>query len=335
MADAWTAPVGERPKQPDIASIIRSAQNSTEHAGDAGLGGDAAGLDGVSFRHTDISDAVGGGSSLGRDSLGTSALSAALTLHPCVHISGVGDASREVLHAMLSQIGPVSIKLVMDEDDEGNERRTGEASATFSSADNAVEAIRRYDGSRFDDGMLHVSVAKRAAQGSLVDRKGKGKGRGKGKGGMAFSERQRDLISDQRLQLAQDEKDAFSQARAMQQASGGGRGRGGSSGGGGSIAPLGSFGATATGTAPLSSSEALAASKAAAAAKKRKLPGMMVVKPGATAPIVVGGESKAAKPTPEPVVAGPAMKPDAPAGGGLLGLAGYGSSSGSDGEDGA
>ena len=30
MADAWSTKPGERPNKPDIASIIREAQNSTE-----------------------------------------------------------------------------------------------------------------------------------------------------------------------------------------------------------------------------------------------------------------------------------------------------------------
>ena len=130
MADAWSTKPGERPVKPDIASIIREAQSSTEHAGDAGFGGGVE-LDGAALRHTDVHDSVGGGSSLGRASLGTAALTAALTLHPCVYVSGCGDASREVLHAMFSTVGSCTISLMTD-DDTG--LPTGEASATFGSA---------------------------------------------------------------------------------------------------------------------------------------------------------------------------------------------------------
>ena len=80
---------------------------------------------------------------------------------------------------MLASVGSCSISLVLD--DESGEA-LGEATATFASGDLAAAAIQQFDGARFNDGVLHVSVSKRAAQGSLTTR-GKGKGRGGGKGG--------------------------------------------------------------------------------------------------------------------------------------------------------
>ena len=323
MGDAWSTKPGERPIRPDVAAIIREAQNATEHAGDAGLDG-GVGLDGATFKHTEVGDdaQARGGSTLGKASLGTAALTAALTLHPCVYISGCGDASREVLHTMLSTVGSCSVSLVLDEE---SGQPTGEASATFGSAAAAEAAIRTYDGARFDDGVLHVSVAKRAAQGSLTTR-GKGKGRGKGGGGITFAERQRDLISSQRLALAEEEKDAFARARAAQQAPApGGRGGRGSGGGGSQV-----YGAPTAFDVPLrppsgpASAAAAASADAAAASKKRKLgglPGVVVVKPQPKPT-----EQEAAKPPP------PAQAPSA-GGGGLLGLAGYGSDDDDDDDD--
>ena len=59
MGDAWTAPVGQRPIQPDIASIIRNAQTSSEHVEEE-EGSSQVGLEGVSFRHTEVSTGGGG-----------------------------------------------------------------------------------------------------------------------------------------------------------------------------------------------------------------------------------------------------------------------------------
>jgi hypothetical protein len=344
MADAWTAPVGERPVQPDIASIIRNAQNSSDHVVEDGMDGSQVGLEGVSFRHTEVSASASGGSSLGKDALGSAALSAALTLHPSVFISGIGDASIEVIQSMLSTVGPCSVRL---ETDEESGKPTGEAEATFTSAEKAIEAIRRYDGSRFDDGYLRVSVSRRAAQGSLTTRgKGGGKGGGKGRkgGGIAFSERQKDLIYDQRMQLQQEELDAFKRARAAQRATGGGRGLG--DGRGASSSSSLGFGESSSVAA--ASGRGGGGAAAAAASKKRKLgggpalPGVLVVKTAASASRLGGDEAWGGgsagrpavppAPAPAPVELGPAPKPEPASGGGLLGLAGYGSSS-EEGED--
>jgi len=308
---------GERPVKPDIASIIRQAQNSTEHAGDAALDG-GVGLDGATFKHTEVGDdaRLRGGSTLGSNAVGTAALTAALTLHPCVHLSGCGDASKDVLHSMLSSVGGCIVALVVDEE---TGRPTGEASATFGSAAAAEAAIRRFDGSRLDDGVLHVSVAKRAAQGSLTTR-GKGRGRGKGGGGgITFAERQRDMISEQRLAQAQDEKDAFAKARASQNAGGRGMGRG-------SVAIVerpSSFDVQGPASGPPTANEA------GTAAKRRKvggLPGVLMVKPGSS------GATPAAPPASQPPP--PSLPPSAGTGGGLLGLASYGSDEDDEEEDG-
>ena len=181
-SEAWSSAIGDRPARSDYASIVREAQNSSEHAGDGAEG--FAGLDGASFRHTETStDVAGGGSSLGRGSLGSAASTAALTLHPCIHIVGIGDASRETLTTMLSEAvgGPCTVALFIDEE---TGQSCGEASATFSSAMHAEAAIRQFDGSRFDDGVLRVTVAQRAAQGSLTTRGRRGGGGG-GRGGAA------------------------------------------------------------------------------------------------------------------------------------------------------
>jgi hypothetical protein len=296
MADAWSTRPGEKPKKPDVASIIREAQQSTEHAGDASLS--EVGLDGATLRHTDIGDTVGGGSTLGKAHLGSAAVTAALTLHPCIHISGAGDASREVLHAMLSQCGPCSIQLVQD-DETG--ARTGEASATFATAQQAEAAIRAFDGSRIDEGVLHVTVAKRAAQGSLTTR-GRGRGNNRGKGGgprITFAERQRDLITEQREQQAMDERDAFAQAR---------RAAASASTSSASLAPRPVSGAAA-----------------GLEAKRRKLntglPSMLVVKPA----MVTAAPYASPAPPPSQPVSAPAPS------GALMGLADYGSDDDSDG----
>lgn len=330
MGDAWSTAPGQKPIKPDVAAIIKQAQDSTEHAGDAGLSGEVA-LDGESLRHTDVGDSVGGGSGLGRAQLGSAALTAALTLHPCVHISGCGDASREVLQAMFSTVGSCSVQLLRDEE---SGVATGEASATFASAQAAEAAIRDFDGSRFDEGIMRVSVAKRAAQGSLTTR-GKGGGRGgrrKGGGGLAFSERQRDLVNEHRLQQVHDEQQAFAHARQKQAEEAA------------STAAKRRVAATAA-----TAAEAATAAAEGAAAKKRKLgtssrlPGMVVVARAGAGPVASEPPSKPASQPPSTAPSGaasagsaeasgggaianldaPAEEDDAP---GLLGLGGYGSS---------
>ena len=296
MADAWSTAPGQKPIRPNVAEIIRAAQNSSEHAGDA-LSGEVA-LEGGALRHTDVDGTVGGGSGLGRAQLGSAALSAALTLHPCVHIGGMGDASRDVVHEMLSTVGSCSVSLILDEE---TGAPTGEASATFANAQAAEAAIRKFDGMRFDDGLLHVTVAKRATQGSLTTR---GRGRGKRAGGLTFAERQRDLVSERRLEQASAEKDAFAAARRQQVQE------------------------TASDNAATAQKRQAAAEAAAAeAAKKRKLlssrlPGVVVVRNTATA---------TSMPPPQPsapaTVETTKEASEAPGtSGGLLGLGMYGSS---------
>lgn len=274
MADAWVTAPGVRPVRRDYEAIVREAQQSTEHAGEASHD---IGLEGTSLRHTDVQDAVGGGSSLGAAQLGSAALTAALTLYPCVFISGVGDASKEALTALLSTVGSCTVSLVLEDGE-----ATGEASATFASAQAAEAAIRTFDGSRFDDGVLHLSVARRAAQGSLTKR---GKGKGARGDRVAFSEAQRDLISDMRLQQARDEKMAFAQARAK--------------------AVSGSAASTASHAAAERTAAARLAIQEEAVAKRRKLqpklPGALVVSTK-TAP--------AAPPTAAPPTAAPAAAPE-------------------------
>lgn len=332
MADAWSTAPGQKPIRPDVAGIIRAAQNSVEHAGDAGLGGDEVALEGTSLRHTSIGDSVGGGSSLGGGALGSAALTAALTLHPCVHVSGIGDASREVIHEMMATVGACSVTVLTDEE---TGDPTGEASATFASAAQAEAAIRAFDGSRFNDGTLRVTVAKKAARGSFTDRGRPGRGRGGGRrggNGLTFAEKQKDHINELRVQRQQDEKDAFAKARAAAAASS-------------------SSGASSAAERPAASRPS--AFDAPAEAKRRKvgglLPGMVVVRatsggsggnvggsgggeaPGAAA--AAPGQCAHATPVASQGAAATAAGNDGNEsgssgghGGGLLGLGAYGSS---------
>ena len=153
------------------AAAIRDALTENARGGrdddvDAGI----VSVGEASIRHTEVSDVGGGGSRLGKRDLGSSAMQAALTLHPCVHVGGVNDAAKSTLHTMFAMAGPCSVSLVVDDDGEP----TGEASVTYESAAAAAAAIQMYDGSPFDDGVLVVSASKNAAQGSLTKR---GRGR--------------------------------------------------------------------------------------------------------------------------------------------------------------
>ena len=189
-------------------AVIRAATSAEGTARDREEGeNETVSFGDTSLRHTDIDTAGGGASKLTKKDLGSSALMAALTLHPCVHISGCGDASLLALQMALSTVG--ECKVVRELDEDGSP--TGEASATFGSANAAAAAIQRFDGSRFDDGVLQLSVSKRAAQGSLTTR---GRGRGRGSDRMTFYDRQQDLIGKQMAERAQSEKDAFAMARA-------------------------------------------------------------------------------------------------------------------------
>ena len=185
------------------AAAIRDALTENARGGrdddvDAGI----VSVGEASIRHTEVSDVGGGGSRLGKRDLGSSAMQAALTLHPCVHVGGVNDAAKSTLHTMFAMAGPCSVSLVVDDDGEP----TGEASVTYESAAAAAAAIQMYDGSPFDDGVLVVSASKNAAQGSLTKR-------GRGRHNMTLHEKTQIRASAALQERAKAEKDAFAAAR--------------------------------------------------------------------------------------------------------------------------
>ena len=185
------------------AAAIRDALTENARGGrdddvDAGI----VSVGEASIRHTEVSDVGGGGSRLGKRDLGSSAMQAALTLHPCVHVGGVNDAAKSTLHTMFAMAGPCSVSLVVDDDGEP----TGEASVTYESAAAAAAAIQMYDGSPFDDGVLVVSASKNAAQGSLTKR-------GRGRHNMTLHEKTQIRASAALQERRQAEKDAFAAAR--------------------------------------------------------------------------------------------------------------------------
>ena len=179
-----------------IREAVRESQGGDEESSSISVGD-------TSMRNVEVDDHGGGSSRLGKGALGSAALQAALTLHPCVHVSGCGDASQEVLHSMLSTCGPCVVRTFGDSDDEDRG-----AACTFESAADALSAIERFDGSRFDDGVLVVTASRNAAQGSLTRR-----GRGRNSHKMTFHDQQRERMSRERIEQAQSEKAAFAQAR--------------------------------------------------------------------------------------------------------------------------
>ena len=284
-------------------AVIREAMSSSAARadGDGDEGGSLISVGDTSLRHTDVDTGGGGASRLSKNAIGTSALQAALTLHPCVHIAGCGDASVEVLNAIFSQVGECRITRDVDEDG----YPTGEASATYANAAAAAAAIQKFDGERLDDGELSVTVSKRAAQGSLTTR-GRGKGRGRGGDGMTFHDRQQDLISQQMAQRAQGERDEFAAARAKALAEG----------------PTGPLAGPAPPPRKPSGQEPAAKkAKVEARAAPPRLPGFLAVQK-------VTAAAPAAAPAPQ---APPSDAADG-GGGGLLGLGGYGSDSDEDDE---
>jgi len=107
-----------------------------------------------------------------------------------------------VLHSMFSMVGPCKVQL----DSREESGLLGEASVTFENAAMAVAAIERFDGSRFNDGYMFVSVARTAAQGSFTRR-----GRSER---MTFYDKQQERLSNARMQQVESEKAAFASARA-------------------------------------------------------------------------------------------------------------------------
>lgn len=276
-------------------AVIRAAKGDEwARADEHGDEGSLVSVGDTSLRHTDVDTGGGGASRLSKSAVGTAALQAALTLHPCVHISGCGEATVEVLSAIFSQVG--ECRIMRDLDDEGVP--TGDASATYANAAAAAAAIERFDGERFDDGALQVSVSKRAAQGSLTTR---GRGRGRGKEGLTFHDRQQDLISQQIAERARGEREAFAVARAAALAAG----------------PSGPMaGPAAPPRRPLGEEPFSKKAKVDARAVPPKLPGFLAMQKIAAAPAVAMPAATAPVSHATPVAHG---------GSGLLGLVGYGS----------
>jgi len=260
-----------------------------------------ASVDGATLKHTEVDDYAGGASRLSKSSLGSSALTAALTLHPCIYVSGCGQASKAVLQQIFSQTGPCSVTLVEpDEDDEEVEpgKATGEASVTYNEAAHAVAAIQRFDGSPFDDGKLSVTVSRTAAQGSLTKR-----GRGRNSDKMTHHDRQQMMFSQARVRQAQAEKDEFAMARE---------------------AALAAQRPKPAGPRPTVLSEAKPSGGGLGtqgAAKRQKVACCLVAKSSAAASSAPS--SAPAAPPDAPPAAPPAEEPQ---GGALLGLGAYGSS---------
>ena len=336
-ADAWSTAPGVKPTRPDVASIIRQAQTHREHDD---VDASTIAVGDTSLKNTDVDDVVGGGSKMGKAQLGSAAVSAALTLHPCVHISGCGDASKLVLHTMFSTVGRCSITMELDDE---TDEPTGEASAMYSCAADASAAIKTYDGSKFDEGVLRVTVSQRAAQGSLT-RRGRGRGGGRfgggGKGGgSTFHDRQQDMLVRMRAQDAQDERDEFHSARAARDqtgrmsSSGWTRGLGAAAGAAaaGAAAGLVAGPMLPGASAPAHPAQAPANAEGNAPPSKKPKLGASLPK---LRPSFVVAKAAAAPAAPAAPAAGRPSRSESDdgsdAGGGLLGLGGYGSSSSGD-----
>lgn len=188
------------------AGLAAASQPNTEDEGALMSSSLSMGDDGRSMRLSDVNSNSGGSSRLAKSAIGSSAVQAALTLLPCIHVAGCGDASQAAMHAMLSAVGPCRIHMFVDEE---TGESTGELSCTYDSAAAAMLAIDRFDGSRFDDGVLHVCVSKTAAQGSLTKR-----GRGRNSDRMTHYDRQQEMAGAAMAERARAERDAFAAARA-------------------------------------------------------------------------------------------------------------------------
>ena len=168
-------------------------------ANDDGEDSAAASVGDTSLKHVEIDDYAGGASRLGKSSIGSASTTAALTLHPCIYVSGAGEASEAILQQIFGQVGPCTVTLVEpepDSDEEGEAtlgKPTGEASVLYNEASHAILAIQRFDGTPFNDGKLTVSVSRSAAQGSLTKR-----GRGRHAEKLTHHDRQQMLFSQAR-----------------------------------------------------------------------------------------------------------------------------------------
>ena len=179
---------------------------------DDGENSAAASVGDASLKHTEIDDYAGGSSRLGKASIGSSSTTAALMLHPCVYVSGAGEASEDILQQIFGQVGPCTVTLVEpDSDEEGEEasgKLTGEASVLYGEGAHAISAIQRFDGSPFNDDKLTVSVSRSAAQGSLTKRGGR-----RGSEKLTHHDRQQMMFSQARQHREESEKGAFAAAR--------------------------------------------------------------------------------------------------------------------------
>ena len=111
-------------RRPTTEQIIREAnqEGGSAERTDDGIAPTISVGD-TSLRAREVDHTGGGASRLGKGALGSASLQAALTLHPCIHISGIGDASEEVIKMMMQAVGPCAVCLLLDEDGE----TTGEA----------------------------------------------------------------------------------------------------------------------------------------------------------------------------------------------------------------
>jgi hypothetical protein len=188
------------------AGLAAASQPNAEDEGALLSSSLSVGDDGRSMRLSDVNSTSGGSSKLAKSAIGSSAVQAALTLLPCIHVAGCGEASPAAMHAMFSAVGPCRIHMFRDEE---TGKSTGELSCTYDSAAAAMLAIERFDCSRFDDGYLEVSVSKTAAQGSLTKR-----GRGRNSDRMTQYDMQQQRAGAAMAERARAERDAFAAARA-------------------------------------------------------------------------------------------------------------------------
>ena len=120
------------------AGLAAAGQSEREDEGAVMSSSLSIGDDGRSMRLGEVSTGSGGGSRLAKTSIGSAAVQAALTLHPCVHVQGCGDASESAMHALLSSVGPCRIRMYRDEETGESE---GELSCTYGNAAAATAAI--------------------------------------------------------------------------------------------------------------------------------------------------------------------------------------------------
>ena len=104
--------LAHRPEESVIYPPIREHDALTameRSANDDGEDSAAASVGDTSLKHVEIDDYAGGASRLGKSSIGSASTTAALTLHPCIYVSGAGEASEAILQQIFGQVGPCTV----------------------------------------------------------------------------------------------------------------------------------------------------------------------------------------------------------------------------------